>query len=473
MHVNIAFYPKPTPFIKFMLYCVFIPLFCCVTFVASGQVQVTETMSVQGEVRARFESLDGQFRANKSGSDQLLLYRSLLHGKYETNEGIIGIELQDSRTYLSDEGTPLSSSFTNSLDVLQVYAGVKGLPGFLGEDSKQTIKLGRQTISIGSKRQIERVSFANVIKSYTGIYSATETNKGDELHAFYVVPIERRPSDSLPLQDNQQKLDKEQWHRRMWGIHYRHRNSWPELAQNIWIEGFFYGLDETDHKQQLTANRHYLTSGFRLYRPWAEAKWDFDIEAAHRSGHRHQSHAEDDVQDLTVDADMLLFRLGYTFAGKWRPNVAFQTYYTSGDSIPNDNKFEQFERLFGGRRTDLNNTSIHGPLTPANLTAVGMRVTLNPEANWDARLHYSAAKLSSATDGFVVAKLRDPSGASGDEIGHTLDTRFRYWWLDKALTFELGVSWLFAGDYLEKTRAKQGLETESTTFGYVQLAYGF
>ena len=41
------------------------------------------------------------------------------------------------------------------------------------------------------------------------------------------------------------------------------------------------------------------------------------------------------------------------------PNLAFQHYYTSGDDNPNDNRYDQFERLFGGRRTDLNNTSIH------------------------------------------------------------------------------------------------------------------
>ena len=98
---------------------------------------------------------------------------------------------------------------------------------------------------------------------------------------------------------------------------------------------------------------------------------------------------------------MLLFRVGYTFNHWLNPNLAFQHYYTSGDDNPNDNRYGQFERLFGGRRTDLNNTSIHGPLTPANLTATGFRVEFRPNANWDGRVHYSAATLSSNTDSFV------------------------------------------------------------------------
>ena len=95
-----------------------------------------------------------------------------------------GIELQDSRTYLGDSGTPLSNSFTNPLDVLQLYARFDDLPGVLGEASDSRLILGRQTVSIGSKRQIERVSYANVIKSYSGAHFISESERGDELHYY-------------------------------------------------------------------------------------------------------------------------------------------------------------------------------------------------------------------------------------------------------------------------------------------------
>ena len=440
---------------------------------AHGQIEVTDDLSISGELRARYESLDGQFRAGKAGSDQLLLFRSLVHGKYQLDNTEFGLELQDSRTYLSDNETPLSSSFTNTLDVLQAYVAFNRLPGLLGTDSEQKLTLGRQTVSIGSKRQIERVSFANVIKSYTGFYSKSVNANKDELHAFYVVPIERLPNVKEQLKGNEFELDKEQWHRRIWGLHYRQAHAFSNLVDNVWAELFAYGFDEADKNNKKTANRHYLTTGGRLYKKWQSNSVDFDIELAHRTGSRHASSKVDDNIDLDVKAEMALIKVGYTFEDALNTNVALQYYYTSGDNNSQDDKFEQFERMFGGRRTDLNNTSIHGPLTPANLSAMGARIEFRPDSNWDARVHYSAAYLSSKTDSFVIAEYRDEAGQSGDFIGHTVDSRLRYWWQDKAWMLDIGLSVLVPGSYLDNVRSDEQLAAKTTKFGYVQLGYKF
>ena len=137
-------------------------------------------LTLEGETRARFETLDVQFRANGKGGDQLLALRTLFRAEARlprstTNQPnspsiTLGIELQESRTYLGDDDTPLSSSYTNPLDVPQLYARADNLPGVIDYDATSHLTLGRQTVSIGSKRQIERVSYANVIKSYTGAH---------------------------------------------------------------------------------------------------------------------------------------------------------------------------------------------------------------------------------------------------------------------------------------------------------------
>ena len=315
-----------------------------------------------------------------------------------------GIELQDSRTYLGDDGTPLSSSYTNPLDVLQLYARGDNLPSVIDNDATSHLTLGRQTVSIGSKRQIERVSYANVIKSYTDVHWVSHSGQDVQLHAIYVVPINRRPSIQTNILDNELKSDKEQWQRRLWGLHFIKREILSERVSNLQGEAFIYGLEENDSQRFQTPDRAYTTVGFRLFREAQANQWDNDIEAAYRSGKRYASSNPADTKSLEVRALMLIAALGYTFDMAWQPRLSLEYYYASGDDDPNDNKFDQYERLFGGRRSDLNNTSTHGPLTPANLSAPGLRLRVSPNDRIDGWFQYHRASLASATDRWTVAK---------------------------------------------------------------------
>ena len=418
--------------------------------------------TLSGEVRARYETLDGQFRAGRSGSDQLLAFRSLLHGRADLGAVTLGAELQDSRTYLDDAGTPLSSSYVNAVNLLQAYAEIDAPAAFEGGDASVT--LGRQTVSIGSKRQIERVSYANVIKAYTGAHY--EARSPDEaLHLIAVVPIDRRPGSRSGVDANTPVFDQEQWNRLIWGGHYRRR------VGGTWWEGFVYGLHETDSRAYPTPNRRYVTPGARAYRAPSVAAWDFDVEAALRFGSRRASRDPADTDDLDVAAAMVLAKVGYTFDTPWRLRLAGEYYYASGDDDPDDGAFDQYERLFGGRRTDLNNTSLHGPLTPANLSAPGVRLSGAPGANTDFWVKVSAPSLASETDSWVVAGLRDPSGRSGSFLGYALDGRLRWRPGPDGLALEAGASALFMDGF---ARAVPGApDAERTLFGYIQAAYGF
>ena len=434
-------------------------------------VNAPDWLTLKGETRVRYETLGGQFRAGREGGDQLLLFRSLLLAEADTGPVSLGIELQDSRTYLADEGTPLGSSIANPLDFLQAYARFDDLPGLLGEGSTSQLTLGRQTVSIGSKRQIERVDFANVIKSYTGLNFLTTNDRGDELHAIYVVPTARFPNTRPELDDNELSGDEEQWERRIFGLHYRRADILPNSAPGLWGEVFVYGLEENDTEDFQTPDRSYIAPGFRLYRKPAIGQWDIDLEGATRHGTRYATSDPADTQSLAVDASMLHAEFGYTFDAPWQPRLAFEYYWASGDDDPNDLNFDQHERLFGSRRSDLNNTSIHGPLTPANLNAPGFRVEVKPNDRWDGRFYYHAAYLASETDSWVIARLRDPTGQSGDFIGHTLDARARYWVVPDSLRFEIGASALIFGEFAENVPG--GPDDDATVFGYGMLTFSF
>ena len=443
--------------------------------------ELPDWLKLDGETRARFETLGGQFRANGSGGDQLLALRTLLRAQVQIPTSAaqdnhvpafsLGIELQDSRTYLGDDGTPLSSSYANPMDVLQLYARADNLPSLIDADATSHLTLGRQTVSIGSKRQIERVSYANVIKSYTGAHWINQSQQGHQLHAIYLVPVTRRPSRQAALFDNELAADKEQWQRRIWGLHFIKQDILPKQLSNLQGEAFIYGLEEDDSQRVQTPDRSYVSTGFRLFRPAEIQRWDVDLEAAYRSGTRYASSNPSDTDSLKVRARMLLAALGYTFDAAWQPRLSLEYYYASGDADPNDNKFDQYERLFGGRRTDLNNTSIHGPLTPANLSAPGVRLRVKPNNRLDGWFQYHAASLASARDRWVIAKRRDPLGQSGKFIGHTLDARLRYWLLPQRVRLEVGASVLLAGDFVRQAPDKP--EAEDTYFGYVQATLHF
>lgn len=434
-------------------------------------VEAPGWLTLKGESRARYETLDGQFRAGREGSDQLLLMRALLLAEADTGPVSFGAELQDSRTYLGDDGTPLSGSFTNPLDFLQLYVRFDDLPGLFGETWKSELTIGRQTIGFGSERQIERVDFANVIRSFTGLHFVSEGQRGDEFHIVYVVPTAIFPSTRPELDDNRLSGDKEQWGRQIWAAHYIRPDIAPWFVPDLSGELFVYGLEERDSDKFQTPDRSYIAPGLRLYREPAAGRWDMDVEASWRTGTRRATSAAADAQDLDVAATILFAAAGVTLDMPWTPRLAVEFYHSSGDDNPADGRFDQHERLFGSRRTDLNNTSIHGPLTPANLNAPGFRIEVKPNSRLDARVYYHAAYLDAPTDSWVVAGLRDPTGQSGRFIGHTLDGRVRYWIRPDSLRLELGASGLLFGEFAEKVPG--GPEGDGTLFGYAQLTFSF
>ena len=345
-----------------------------------------DNFSISGETRARYETLDGQFRAGGTGSDQMLLFRTLAHAKLDTGPITFGLELQDSRTYLDDKDSPNSSSITNPLDILQLYAQFQ-TPGLLGAGSEMDVKIGRQTVSIGSKRQIERVSFANVIKAYTGVHAISKNERGDELHLAYVVPIDRNPADKAnDLNDNTLSGDSEEWDRRIWGVHYRRADFIPSIASDVWGEIFVYGLNEDDNNTTATPNRDYIGPGFRLYRKPKSNQWIWMLRVFGEPELAAQPHSQLTQPTLMLTHkccfpqwDTHLMRLGSLAL---HSNIITHPVMT----IPMMINLTNMNALFGSRRTDLNNTSIHGPLTPANLSAPGARVQVKPNDRWDGTL---------------------------------------------------------------------------------------
>lgn len=413
------------------------------------------------ESRFRYETLDGQFRQGSSGGDQILAIRSLLKSGYQADAIDWHFEFHDARTYLDDAGTPLSRSFVNTFELLQAYASID-----MGNADKartqSSLRLGRFSLDIASRRFVERNSFRNTINAYTGAHWISAFSNGAQLDAFYVIPVDKRPSERSELDDNAYAFDENSDTRRFWGLHLHEM----PVAADLHADLFVYGLNEQDDGRSATADRKVYAPGFRLRKAKAQASWDFELEGAYRLGHRSESSAAD-AEELDVRAYMLHAELGYTFSGRWSPRIAIEYDLASGDKA-NDNRYTRYERFYGTRRGDLGNTSIHGPLTRSNASVPGVRFSFN-NGRTDGRVVWQHARLHSSKDAWVVARLADPSGRSGSFIGNTLDFRIRHWLRPRQIRVELGGSILRKGQFA--LNAPGAPEGDDTYYAYTQVIF--
>ncbi len=423
-------------------------------------------LRLSGRARVRYEALDGQYIAGRTGSDQAVFTRVTLLAEADLDPVTFGIELADMRGYFDDDGTALSASFVNPLDVLQAYARVS-LDGLFGAGVESRLTLGRMTLHLGSTRLVTRNGYRNAIQAFTGAYSLTRWGAERELHAFYTTPVGRLPSDRDAVGRNEGDLDEEQWGRRFWAVHYRH----GQVRPGTYLDLFVYGLTERDRHDLETQNRRYAEPGIRLYHPPRVGAWDYEGEAAIRLGTARASRDPLDREDLDLRAGFVHAELGYTFDHPWRPRLGIDYDYASGDGDPEDGTYGRRDALFGARRTDLGNTSLHGPLRRSNLSAPGARVSIRPSRRFDARLAWKAAFLASQTDAWVSARVRDASGQSGRFIGHAIDGRARYWLVPDALRVEAGASLLLNGRFAEDAPNATG--QGDTLYGFAQITSFF
>ncbi|MFM1895140.1 MAG: hypothetical protein RLZZ385_214 [Pseudomonadota bacterium] len=442
------------------------------TFVLSlGVVQIGEAVAAEatqfnfsGEIQARYEALDGQFRRGLEGSDQLLAVRTVVQASVQHNAFGLQFELQDSRTYLDDGGTPLSTSYVNAFEPLQLYGSVDLASGSTPWLERSLLKLGRFTLDIGSRRFVERNDFRNTINGYTGMHWINRFGNGGQLDSFFVAPVGKLPADRASLDDNRIEVDEDDKTRRFWGVHYQH----PVFYQGIRGDLLVYGLREKDENGRATLDRDVIAPGLRLIRPQSRGQWDFDLEAAWRSGEQSIS-VLPGAPKTDVRARMLHAEAGFTWNSAWGHRLSVEYDLATGDDVRTDT-FERYERFYGTRRGDLGNTSIHGPLTRSNAAVPGIRYLFN-NGTTDGRVILQYARLDSATDQWIIARLQDPTGRAGKTLGRTLDFRVRHWLIPDTLQWEIGGSALWYGRFPREVPG--GPDGSRTLYVYTQVNIEF
>lgn len=147
--------------------------------------------SGSGSVRIRYEALSGQSRPGFKPDDPLVSVRTLRSGEYAAGAVRFGVELADSRAWLGDARSAISTNEVNALEPLQFYAALD-LDAALGEGSALSVQAGRFTMNLGSRRLIASDEYRNTGNSLGGVQLDAKGRGGWSGTALYALPGGRR-----------------------------------------------------------------------------------------------------------------------------------------------------------------------------------------------------------------------------------------------------------------------------------------
>lgn len=415
-------------------------------------------VKVSGQQRTRFESLYRQFRSGtRPNSEDQLLTRTSVRGDFGRGALAGTLEVMDSRAFHVGNNGATNTGTVNTTDLINANASIKA--NLIG-DGEGRLLVGRYTMTIGSRRFVIRNGYRNTVNTFTGIDYVWNGNGGDKLHAFWTLPVRRRPFDAPSLRDNDFEWDDQDKDLQFYGLFAARK-----LDQNTKLEVFTYGLHEDAPD---TRNRRLLTPGARLVRPARPGQFSFEAEAALQVGESQST-----VAGATLDHSAWFGHasVGYTADMACQPSVRVAIDYASGDRDPTDGDNNQFDRLYGAPRFDFGPTSLWGAIQRSNFRAPELRVGIKPCPRSSLMLAYRDLQLASSRDLWVGTGVRDATGQSGRQVGQHLEFRGRYEVIEKTMHVEIGAAYLFAGSFLDRAPNSQG--GADSRYAYAQMTWLF
>ncbi len=414
--------------------------------------------------RTRGEYLLHQFRAERPGDGGLLSFRTGIFAELRPDIVRVGVEVMDSRAYLSNDAVALNTTHMNPLALLQAYLGVT-VADVAAADDLFTLRAGRITMDIGSRRLMARNRFRNTINTFTGIDAVYRGTNGWQLQAFAVLPIQRKPGTRSELVDNAIVFDRESLDVVHGGVAF---TSAPVSSLDITFEGFAFGTFERDGEERKTRNRRLFTPGFRIFRKPKAGAFDFEFESALQLGVSRSSKASDNEKDLDHLAMFQHAAVGYSPRVFAKPRIVLEYDFATGDADRNDDRNGRFETLFGARRFDYGPTGIYGPVARANIRSGGIRLQAKPHALVSGFASYRAFWLAEVADGWTTSGVRAAAGSDATFLGHQIEARVRVNALPGNVRIEPGVAQFFPGEFVDT--AANANSPSDTTMLYLQIA---
>jgi hypothetical protein len=414
------------------------------------------------EHRTRYEFRSNDIRRTQFLIDEPFLLRSRGYlGIKEILDPLRGaVEFQDSRRY--NGHFPRDDRDWDQYDLIQAY-GELYFKGALGEDPHQQqrpvrFRAGRMAYETLDRRFIARNEWRNTTNAFEGfrITLGQEANNW-EIDTWAYQPVKR-------LIDDFDQRTQNVW---FYGV----IGHWREWSDIITLQPYYMGLVQDGSKGQPgngQIDREIHAPALRGYGKIPNTNLDYDFNLIYQfgqnGGQRHEAHG------YTLEA-------GYTFAHSWKPRFSVFYGYATGDRHPNDNIDNRFERFFGFARP----WSADDYIVFENIKAPKIKLEFQPAKDLRIDGGYSWYWLASSTDRFNnlldgnnsairnPGFNRDPSGQSGDFIGHNFDIRARYRFTDN-INATVGYSHFTAGEFTRNRQlAGVGKSPGTSDFFYVEV----
>lgn len=438
-------------------------LSCLAAATASPALAGEGPLTLGGEVRLRYETIDGQARVGFDSRDTLYSMRTRLQADYDAGGLRFGAELFDSRAYGADPGTPLTTGEVNALELVQAH--VSGdIDEPLGHGSRLTLTAGRMMLNIASRRIVAADDYRNTTNSYTGVKADLIAAKGWKATFLYTLPQMRRPDDAQGLRDNRPKIDRESFDAVLWGGVV----SRDHAIGRAMLEASFFHFRERDSRRLATRDRSINVFGGRIIAEPATGKLDYEVEMLAQRGTISRSLAANAGRQA-VRASFVHADIGYSFRDPWKTRLSIEVDRGSGDEA--GGRYGRYDTLFGMRRADLAPSGIYAALQRTNIMTPGIRIEVTPSKRFDGFAGYRALWLAAKEDAFATTGVRDPAGLSGDFAGHQIEGRLRYWLIPKRLRFEFDGVLLAKSGFLR--RAPNATPKRWTRYGSFNLTASF
>ena len=421
-------------------------------------------LSLSGSIRPRYETLENQFVAGRTGSDELFSVQSLLKAEIHSGNFAVGAELLDARKITGNSGGAAAGEI-DTFEPLQAYVAWRPI-GVLAADATTDVALGRFTLDLGSRRLISRSGYRNLQQDYDGVRAEWSRPDGRAATLFYTSPVGREPTDAASALDNDAEINRE-----MRKTHFYGANIAAPIGHAVMGEVYAYKLEEDDEPHFATRNRNLLTAGAWLKRAPKSQAFDFEVEYAHQTGHARATSSAADTTDLDHTADVVHAEAGYTLKAHWSPRISLHYDFASGDKSPADANDQRFDPLFGDRSFEFGPTSIYALIARTNMSSPGVRLELKPDKRTTLMAMVRQLRLAEARDSLANTSVRDASGASGKDAGTQLELQVHHWLVPSNLRLDLGAIYFSEGDFLK--RAPNATREGDPLYGYSSLTWSF